>query len=57
MAGWTLLKSTWLMLIRLWPELVLMHSTFVSLKARNGLTISLHPEEYDIRGEEKLFQA
>ncbi|EQL01705.1 hypothetical protein OCS_02581 [Ophiocordyceps sinensis CO18] len=40
-----------------WEELVLMHSTFVSLKARNGLTISLHPEEYDIRGEEKLFQA
>lgn len=40
-----------------WEELVLMHSTFVSLKAQNGLTVSLDPEEYTLRDEKKLFRA
>ncbi|KAM4055017.1 hypothetical protein HRG_005830 [Hirsutella rhossiliensis] len=40
-----------------WEDLVLMHSTFISLKARNRLTISLSPEEYELWGEEALFQA
>ncbi|PHH92432.1 hypothetical protein CDD83_7388 [Cordyceps sp. RAO-2017] len=40
-----------------WEELVLMHSTFVSLKARNGLTVRLKPDECSLRGESKLFQA
>ncbi|PFH61714.1 hypothetical protein XA68_16514 [Ophiocordyceps unilateralis] len=40
-----------------WEELVLMHSTFVSLKARNSLTVRLSPEECSLRGESRLFQA
>jgi len=38
-------------------ELVLMHSTFVSLKARNRLTVQLGPEEYTLKEEQKHFQA
>jgi hypothetical protein len=34
-----------------------MHSTFLSLKARNRLTVRLGPEEYALDGERKLFQA
>lgn len=34
-----------------------MHSTFVSLKARSRLTISLSPQEGELRDEEALFQA
>lgn len=40
-----------------WEELALMHCCFVSLKARNNLTINVAPEELTIRGERKLFQA
>lgn len=40
-----------------WEELVLLHSVFVSLKARNGLTVRLAPEEFRLRGESRLFQA
>ncbi|GJN77787.1 hypothetical protein PLIIFM63780_001280 [Purpureocillium lilacinum] len=38
-------------------QLVLMHSTFVSLKARNRLTVQLGPEEYTLKEEQKHFQA
>ena len=34
-----------------------MHSTFLSLKARNKMTLSLDPEEFNLKGERKLFQA
>ncbi|RCI14861.1 hypothetical protein L249_6726 [Ophiocordyceps polyrhachis-furcata BCC 54312] len=51
-------SKTWVVLYFLtWEELVLMHSTFVSLKARNNLTIRLSPEECSLGGESKLFQA
>ncbi|UNI14674.1 hypothetical protein JDV02_001278 [Purpureocillium takamizusanense] len=51
-------SKTWAVLCFMtWEELVLMHSTFVSLKARNRLTIQLGPEEYALREEHKHFQA
>ncbi|KAF9876547.1 hypothetical protein CkaCkLH20_05955 [Colletotrichum karsti] len=40
-----------------WEELVLFHNTFVSLKARNALTISMNAREYKLSGEKRLFQA
>lgn len=39
------------------PELVLLYCTFLSLKARNVLTVQIAPEEYMLRSERKLFQA
>lgn len=39
------------------PELVLMYCTFVTLKAQNSLTVQLDPDELDLHGEKKLFQA
>ncbi|RDA94106.1 hypothetical protein CP533_6590 [Ophiocordyceps camponoti-saundersi (nom. inval.)] len=51
-------SKIWVVLYFLtWEELVLMHCTFVSLKARNNLTIRLSPEECSLGGESKLFQA
>uniref|UniRef100_A0A0L0NNJ7 Uncharacterized protein n=1 Tax=Tolypocladium ophioglossoides (strain CBS 100239) TaxID=1163406 RepID=A0A0L0NNJ7_TOLOC len=51
-------SKTWAVLhFMTWEELVLMHSTFLSLKARNGLTVRLGPEEYALCREHKLFQA
>lgn len=38
-------------------ELVLLHATFVSLKARNNLTVQLGPKECTLQGESKHFQA
>ncbi|POR39802.1 Uncharacterized protein TPAR_00008 [Tolypocladium paradoxum] len=50
--------KTWAVLYFMtWEELVLMHSTFLSLKARNKLTLRLGPEEYVLQREHKLFQA
>ncbi|KJZ73496.1 hypothetical protein HIM_07052 [Hirsutella minnesotensis 3608] len=50
--------KTWAVLCFMtWEELVLMHSTFISLKARNKLTVSVDPDECSLRGETKLFQA
>ncbi|OHE92323.1 hypothetical protein CORC01_12385 [Colletotrichum orchidophilum] len=40
-----------------WEELVLFHCTFVSLKARNTLTINMNPREFKLLGEKRLFQA
>jgi hypothetical protein len=36
-------------------EMVLFHCTFVALKDRSLLTTALHPDEYQISGENKLF--
>ncbi|TDZ53530.1 hypothetical protein CTRI78_v006902 [Colletotrichum trifolii] len=40
-----------------WEELVLFNCTFVSLKARNTLTVNMNAGEYKLSGEERLFQA
>ncbi|KAK2591139.1 hypothetical protein QQS21_011177 [Conoideocrella luteorostrata] len=40
-----------------WEELVLMYCTFISLKARNNLTLQFRSDELELRGEKKLFQA
>ncbi|KAL2758856.1 hypothetical protein ACRALDRAFT_2040926 [Sodiomyces alcalophilus JCM 7366] len=40
-----------------WEEMVLFHSTFVSLKARNALTLDVKVNEYKLAGERRLFQA
>ncbi|ROT34779.1 hypothetical protein SODALDRAFT_85006 [Sodiomyces alkalinus F11] len=40
-----------------WEEMVLFHSTFVSLKARNALTVDVRADEYKLAGERRLFQA
>ncbi|KAL0936414.1 uncharacterized protein CTRU02_208629 [Colletotrichum truncatum] len=40
-----------------WEELVLFHCTFVSLKARNLLTVSMNAREFKVSGESRLFQA
>lgn len=37
--------------------MVLFHSTFVSLKAGSTLTVQIHPAEYKLAGEKRLFQA
>jgi hypothetical protein len=36
---------------------VLFFCTFVSLKARNKMTIQVSPDEYELQGEKLLFQA
>lgn len=38
-------------------DLVIFHSTILVLKARNHLTVAIDPLEYEIQGEELLFQA
>jgi len=38
-------------------EMVLFYCTFVALKARNRLTVQIHPEEFKLRREKRLFQA
>jgi len=40
-----------------WEEMVLFYCTFVALKARNRLTVQIHPEEFKLRREKRLFQA
>lgn len=40
-----------------WEEMVLFYCTFVSLKARNTLTVQVSPEEYKLGREKRLFQA
>ncbi|KAK1828195.1 hypothetical protein QBC39DRAFT_393293 [Podospora conica] len=40
-----------------WEEMVLFYCTFVALKARNMLTIQIHPNEYKLQREKRLFQA
>ncbi|KAJ0121751.1 hypothetical protein J7T55_008918 [Diaporthe amygdali] len=40
-----------------WEELVLFHCTFIALKARNNLTVSMDPREYKFYDEKRLFQA
>ncbi|KAK7701101.1 hypothetical protein SLS64_010432 [Diaporthe eres] len=40
-----------------WEELVLFHCTFIALKARNNLTVSMDPREYKFPNEKRLFQA
>lgn len=37
--------------------MVLFYCTFVALKARNMLTIQIHPNEYKLQREKRLFQA
>ncbi|RDW72053.1 hypothetical protein BP5796_08087 [Coleophoma crateriformis] len=37
-------------------EMVLFHCTFVSLKARSPETFRMHPDDYRLGGERKLFQ-
>ncbi|KKY37164.1 hypothetical protein UCDDA912_g02805 [Diaporthe ampelina] len=38
-------------------ELILFHCTFIALKARNNLTVSMDPREYKFPNEKRLFQA
>lgn len=40
-----------------WEEMVLFYCTFLALKARNTLTVQIHPEEYKLAREKRLFQA
>jgi hypothetical protein len=40
-----------------WEEMVLFHCVFLALKARNTLTVSIHPSEYVLSRERRLFQA
>jgi hypothetical protein len=37
--------------------MVLFYCTFVALKARNTLTVQIHPDEYKLTREKRLFQA
>jgi hypothetical protein len=37
--------------------MVLFYCTFVALKARNLLTVQVHPSEFHLRREKRLFQA
>ena len=39
------------------PEMVLFYCTFVALKARNRLTVQIHPSEFQLQREKRLFQA
>ncbi|KAG9248710.1 hypothetical protein BJ878DRAFT_308741 [Calycina marina] len=53
-AAWS--SNVWLALFfRTWEKLVLLHCTFVTLKARCPLTIGVHTDDYQINGEAKLF--
>ncbi len=38
-------------------KMVLFYCTFVALKARNTLTVQMHPDEYKLSREKRLFQA
>ncbi|KAH6636758.1 hypothetical protein F5144DRAFT_193253 [Chaetomium tenue] len=40
-----------------WEEMILFYCTFVALKARNLLTVQIHPNEFQLRREKRLFQA
>lgn len=40
-----------------WEEMVLFYCTFVALKARNMLTVQIHPNEFKLQREKRLFQA
>ncbi|KAK0737718.1 hypothetical protein B0T21DRAFT_286197 [Apiosordaria backusii] len=40
-----------------WEEMVLFYCTFVALKARNMLTVQIHPDEFGLQREKRLFQA
>ncbi|KAL2128184.1 hypothetical protein VTI74DRAFT_9546 [Chaetomium olivicolor] len=40
-----------------WEEMVLFYCTFLALKARNLLTVQIHPNEFHLRRERRLFQA
>ncbi|KAK4239435.1 hypothetical protein C8A03DRAFT_14155 [Achaetomium macrosporum] len=40
-----------------WEEMVLFYCTFVALKARNLLTVQIHPNEFKLHREKRLFQA
>ncbi|KAI1494382.1 hypothetical protein F5X96DRAFT_676516 [Biscogniauxia mediterranea] len=40
-----------------WEEMVLFYCTFLVLKARSPRTIDVHPDEYALRKEKRLFQA
>jgi hypothetical protein len=37
--------------------MILFYCTFVALKARNLLTVQIHPNEFQLRREKRLFQA
>jgi len=37
--------------------MVLFYCTFVALKARNMLTVQIHPNEFKLQREKRLFQA
>lgn len=40
-----------------WEEMVLFYCSFLSLKMRNTLTVSIDPQENKLRRENRLFQA
>ncbi|KAK3397688.1 hypothetical protein B0T20DRAFT_354485 [Sordaria brevicollis] len=40
-----------------WEEMVLFYCTFAALKARNRLTVQIHPSEFQLQREKRLFQA
>ncbi|KAK4207321.1 hypothetical protein QBC37DRAFT_97120 [Rhypophila decipiens] len=51
-------SKLWVVLYFLtWEEMVLFYCTFVALKARNTLTVQVHPSEYKLQREKRLFQA
>ena len=37
--------------------MVLFHCTFLSLKCNSNLLLAMDPSEFQLRGEEKVFQA
>jgi hypothetical protein len=39
-----------------WERMVLFHASFVALKARCPLTLSVYPDEYELAGEKVLFR-
>ncbi|KAG7136755.1 hypothetical protein HYQ45_005774 [Verticillium longisporum] len=45
------------LVFKTWEEMILFHCTFMSLKARNALTIQISPKEYKLSSERRLFQA
>ncbi|GKT89613.1 hypothetical protein Ct61P_07463 [Colletotrichum tofieldiae] len=57
MPHWAPLYSLMLDVADTPSELTLFHCTFVSLKARNTMTINMNAKEFKLAGEKKTFQA
>ncbi|RDW66154.1 hypothetical protein BP6252_09789 [Coleophoma cylindrospora] len=49
--------ATWVALFfQTWEKMVLFHCTFVSLKARSPYTFAMHPDDYRLGNERRLFR-